>query len=107
MNALTTTLTSGPLAAPGPALPFRAVLESEFERLKRRLLLSALWEEPGTETGTPIRRAANEAAAAAWASGFPLLTFPLLFEELARRYRSPAAASPAPSRAREESEFTA
>jgi hypothetical protein len=64
----------------GPPAPFRAVLETEFERLKARLLAEQLF---GTtpELNAPLRRAANDAAALAWATVFPLLVFPVLFEE--------------------------
>jgi hypothetical protein len=68
---------------PVPAVPFRAVQENQFEALKRRLLterLEAVWELSQT---SPLRRAANEAAALAWVTPYPLLVFPLLFEEKA------------------------
>lgn len=69
-------------AAAGP--PFRANLETEFERLKNRLLARQLetTEQPGLNA--PLRRAANEAAALAWVTFYPLLVFPELFEEKAR-----------------------
>ena len=65
------------------AAPFRAVLESEFERLKDELLLARLAEAPEAELNSRIRRAANEAAALAWITPYPLLLFPLLFDEKA------------------------
>ena len=65
---------------PNPPAPFRATLENEFERLKLRLLGEQLRGLDGT-LNTPVRRAANEAAAVAWATLFPLLVFPALFEE--------------------------
>jgi hypothetical protein len=64
-------------------VPFRAVQEAEFERLKGRLLrerLEELWEP---ERNAGVRRAANEAAALAWLTRYPLLVFPALFEEKA------------------------
>ena len=64
-----------------PPAPFRATLETEFERLKGRLLTRHLAEAPAPELNTPLRRAANDAAALAWATLFPLLVFPVLFEE--------------------------
>ena len=66
---------------PQAAAPFSANLESEFERLKARLLAEQLdlAENPGLNA--PIRRAANEAAALAWVTFYPLLVFPTLFEE--------------------------
>src|SRR5690349_14702437 len=66
---------------PGSPAPFRAVLETEFERLKSRLLARQLAEAPAPEFNPPLRRAANEAAALAWATVYPLLVFPVLFEE--------------------------
>ena|ERR1043166_8648203 len=68
---------------PVPAAPFRALQESHFERLKSRLLaeeLTAVWEPTGNSW---VRRAANEAAALAWVTSYPLLVFPLLFQEKA------------------------
>jgi hypothetical protein len=61
--------------------PFRARQENELERLKNRLLrekLDDVWEP---EKNSLLRRAANEAASLAWVSPYPLLVFPLLFEE--------------------------
>jgi hypothetical protein len=66
---------------PAPPAPFRATQETEFERLKGRLLARQLAEAPAAELNPPLRRAANEAAALAWATLFPLLVFPVLFEE--------------------------
>ena len=65
----------------GPPAPFRAAQENEFERLKNQLLARQLAEVPEPELNTPLRRAANDAAALAWATVFPLLVFPVLFEE--------------------------
>jgi hypothetical protein len=64
-----------------PAVPFRAAQETEFERLKYRLLTRQLAEATAPELNAPLRRAANEAAALAWVTLFPLLVFPVLFEE--------------------------
>ena len=64
---------------PKPTIPFRAFQEKAFERLKNRLLARQLTEAP--ELNIPLRRAANDAAALAWATVFPLLVFPVLFEE--------------------------
>ena len=66
---------------PAPTAPFRATQDSEFERLKIRLLTRQLAEAATPELNTPLRRAANEAAALAWNTLFPLLVFPALFEE--------------------------
>jgi hypothetical protein len=66
---------------PAPPAPFRATLENEFDRLKNQLLAEQLYLAHNAERYAPLRRAANEAAALAWASPFPLLVFPGLFEE--------------------------
>ena len=63
-----------------PPAPFRAIQENEFERLKNKLLAEQLLAA-SPELNTPLRRAANDAAALAWATVFPLLVFPVLFEE--------------------------
>ena len=63
-----------------PPAPFRAVQENEFERLKNKLLAEQLVQAT-PELNVPLRRAANDAAALAWATVFPLLVFPVLFEE--------------------------
>ena len=56
---------------------------TELERLKDRLLLERLNETSEPELNARLRRAANEAAALAWFTTFPLLVFPTLFEEKA------------------------
>jgi hypothetical protein len=66
---------------PVAAAPFRANLETEFERLKTRLLAAQLETVEQPQLNAPLRRAANEAAALAWVTLFPLLVFPALFEE--------------------------
>jgi hypothetical protein len=59
------------------------VQENRFEELKNRLLRERLSRaaEPGWES--LLRRAANEAAALAWVTPYPLLVFPDLFAEKA------------------------
>lgn len=75
---------------PAPPAPFRVLQETELERLKNRLLRERLaTAEP--ELNTPLRRAANEAAALAWITHVPLLVFPALFEEKAGTARLQAA----------------
>ena len=64
-----------------PPSPFRATRENDFDRLKNQLLTQQLAEMPVTELNTPLRHAANEAAALAWVTLYPLLVFPVLFEE--------------------------
>jgi hypothetical protein len=65
---------------PAPPAPFRATQETEFDRLKNKLLIEQLVEAT-PELNAPLRRAANDAAAIAWATPVPLLVFPVLFEE--------------------------
>jgi hypothetical protein len=65
---------------PAPPAPFRATRETEFERLKTRLLAEQL-DGALPQFNAPLRRAANEAAALAWVTFYPLLVFPVLFEE--------------------------
>jgi hypothetical protein len=65
---------------PVPPAPFRATRETDFERLKTRLLTEQL-AGATPEVTVPLRRAANEAAALAWVTFYPLLVFPVLFEE--------------------------
>ena len=66
---------------PVPPAPFRAIQESELERLKNRLLRLQLDELNEPEFNAYARRAANEAAALAWVTPYPLLVFPALFDE--------------------------
>jgi len=73
--------------APQFAQPFRSAQEEKFEQLKNRLLRRLLDDAVQTELNTPLRRAANEAAALAWTTSVPLLVFPALLEEKARRAR--------------------
>jgi hypothetical protein len=68
---------------PAPVAPFRALAETELERLKTRLLYGALQASGDPESYASLRRAANDAAALAWATNYPLLLFPGLFEEKA------------------------
>ncbi len=73
--------------APLLRTPFRAVEETEFEKLKSRLLRRVLNNAAQPELSAPLRRAANEAAALAWTTPFPILLFPTLLEEKALRAR--------------------
>jgi hypothetical protein len=68
---------------PVPPAPFRAVQESHFEQLKTALVRERLEELWSPELSAHVRRAANEAAALAWITPYPLLVFPTLFEERA------------------------
>jgi len=73
----------GVVPRPPPAL-CRDRHEVELEQLKGRLLRRALTETADPELEPSLRRAANEAAALAWATWYPLLLFPELFEEKTR-----------------------
>ena len=68
---------------PVPPAPFRATHETRFERLKNELLNERIEEVLEPRLNSPLRRAANEAAALAWITPYPLLVFPALFEEKA------------------------
>jgi hypothetical protein len=76
---------------PAPAVPFRGTRETELDCLKARLLRQLLDQTADPELYAPLRRAANEAAALAWFTPFPLLFFPVLLEEKARAARQQGA----------------
>src|SRR5690242_11626351 len=62
---------------------FRDVQTNRFEQLKGQLLserLEEIWEPAFI---SHVRRAANDAAALAWVTPYPLLVFPVLFDEKA------------------------
>jgi hypothetical protein len=70
--------------AAGPPAPFRSRQDAELEHLKDRLLqerLEGIW---APRLRNSLLRAANDAAALAWVTSYPLLVFPVLFEEKAR-----------------------
>jgi len=73
--------------SPVPAVPFRGGQETELDRLKTRLLQQFLKDTPDPGFNAPLRRAANEAAALAWMTPYPLLVLPALLEEKARTAR--------------------
>jgi len=66
-----------------PPAPFRAREEAELERLKAQFLTERLEGRGEPQLDSLMRQAANEAAALAWVTGYPLLVFPALFEEKA------------------------
>ena len=68
---------------PAPAAPFRGTQETELERLKARLL-GRLLDAAESPLYASYRRAANDAAAVAWTTCYPLLVFPELLAEKAR-----------------------
>ena len=74
---------SGFEVKPGPPAPFRARQEAELERLKRRLIEERLDANLNPAGDSYVERAANEAAALAWVTRYPLLVFPALFDEKA------------------------
>ncbi|MGB9603896.1 MAG: hypothetical protein ACP5MG_12755 [Verrucomicrobiia bacterium] len=65
---------------PSITVSFRGMVDTELERLKNRLLREAL-ERAEPEFYSLLRRAANEALALAYTTPYPILFFPLLFEE--------------------------
>jgi hypothetical protein len=65
-------------------VPFRDTETTELEKLKGRLLLQLLNQTRDPEHNALLRRAANDAAALAWATCQPLLFFPTLLEEKAQ-----------------------
>ena len=70
---------------PEAAAPARGDLENALEQFKARLLRDTLRETPYPEFDPLLRRAANEAAALAWLTPFPLLLLPGLIDEKARQ----------------------
>jgi hypothetical protein len=70
---------------PIPVLPLGVPLETRFDRLRAQLLLEHLQELENKGLSRQVRRAANEAAALAWVTPYPLLVFPALFEERTQR----------------------
>lgn len=66
----------------------RQELESRFNGLKDELLEELLSETETIGLEPRFRHAANEAAGLAWTTEFPLLVFPGLFDELAKRERA-------------------
>jgi len=66
---------------PEPPGPFRVAQESRFEALKAQLLAERLGQVWKPEWHGSVRGAANEAAALAWVTPYPLLVFPVLFAE--------------------------
>jgi hypothetical protein len=69
---------------PGFPAPSRARQDSELEHLKNRLLQEWLEGICAPRLRSSLLRAANDAAALAWVTPYPLLVFPVLFHEKAR-----------------------
>jgi len=66
----------------------RGELEDQFTSLKNELLGRLLAQTDTLSLQPRFERAANEAAAVAWTTDYPLLVFPVLFEELTRGERA-------------------
>ncbi|MCX6895753.1 MAG: hypothetical protein NTZ16_09715 [Verrucomicrobia bacterium] len=73
-----------------PTAPFRGVTEVKLERLKEQLLAEELRRATAVDLGAPLRLAAEEAAALAWLTPYPLLLLPALLEEKALAARRKA-----------------
>lgn len=69
------------------AVPFRAILETQFERLQNQLLKDLLNRTVDPDLNLLYRHASTEAAAVAASTGYPLLVLPLLFDEKAQAAR--------------------
>jgi hypothetical protein len=69
--------------AAGPPSPLRARQDAELERLKNQLLQERRGEAWDSRLRNALQRAANDAAALAWVTPYPLLVFPVLFHEKA------------------------
>src|SRR5688572_8056989 len=63
------------------AAPRRGPIETRIETLKHALLSPALQEVNDPHLESELRWAAHEAASLAWATPFPLLVLPELFDE--------------------------
>jgi len=75
---------------PEPPAASRAEVNARLTELKDRLTRQHLTGAK-PEVMPSVLRAANDAASVAWATGFPLLVFPALFEERAVLARGQAA----------------
>ena len=89
-----------PANLPSP-LPHLPNAENELETLKNRLLRAELKRATTLDINVHLRRAANDAAALAWLTPYPLLVLPVLFDEKARAARKMASRA---ARIRERSE---
>ena len=66
----------------------RRDVQTRFAKLQESLVDEVLEEAETAALHPELKNAANEAAGIAWTTEFPLLVFPALFEEFARRERS-------------------
>jgi hypothetical protein len=62
-------------------------VQGQFEQLKARLLRPVLDNAEDIAVRRQLRLAANEAAAVAWTTAFPLLVLPVLLDEKAEEVR--------------------
>jgi hypothetical protein len=92
MTSLPTTEQAG---FPLPGLPIGRLIPSPagagavaLAHLKNRLLRETLAAGPDEPLASILRLAASEAEAQAWLTSFPLLPFPVLFEEKEREVRN-------------------
>jgi hypothetical protein len=95
MNFKATTEYAAPrlpeLSVKGPPAPTAYEGTATLAHLKNRLLRETLEASPREPVASLLRLTATEAEAQAWLTGFPLLTFPVLFEEKAEQVRRYAA----------------
>jgi len=75
------------LFSPFRHLPQRGRAHTQLHQLKRKLLRAALEETPDAALFKPLCGAASDAADRSWATAWPLLVFPCLFEELIQNVR--------------------
>ena len=66
----------------------RRELETRFADMKDELLNELLEETETLDLHPRFKQAANEAAGLAWMTEFPLLVYPELFGEIAKRERA-------------------
>ncbi len=71
--------------------PVDTHVQTRFEQLKTRLLKPVLQETSDAVMRRQLRLAANEAAAVAWTTPYPLLMLPVLLEEKAAEVHQYAA----------------
>ncbi len=79
------------LSVNGPPAPTAYEGTATLAHLKNRLLRETLETSPCEPLASLLRLTATEAEAQAWLTSFPLLTFPVLFEEKAEQVRRYAA----------------
>jgi hypothetical protein len=70
-----------------PAVPARGAVELMLDQFKHRLLAEVLEDKWWQAIERETRRAADEAAALAWITPFPLLVLPVLMEEKVKTAR--------------------